>query len=129
MDERIGITVGETAHFIKVASALWSSSAELEAFKDFIAIHPLAGDPIPGTGGLRKVRWTRAGLGKRGGVRVIYYFYDVSAPLYLLHAYAKAKQEDLTPDEKKSLARLVKALKARLRARQYGSDQHGKENE
>src|SRR5262245_19720140 len=75
MGERIGITVAETEHFIRSTSALWSST-ELDAFKDFIAFHPLAGDAIPGTGGLRKLRWARAGLGKRGGVRVIYYFYD-----------------------------------------------------
>jgi phage-related protein len=124
MDERIGITVAETEHFVRVTSALWSL-AELDAFKDFIAFHPRAGDSIPGIGGLRKVRWARAGLGKRGGVRVIYYFYDATAPLYLLHAYAKAKQEDLTPKEKKSLSQLVKILKEQIKARQNRSDEHG----
>jgi hypothetical protein len=67
----IGNTVIETESFIKEAAALWSA-AELDALKDYVARNPLAGDEMPGTGGLRKLRWSRAGMGKRGGARVIY---------------------------------------------------------
>ena len=56
MEESIGNTVVETEHFIKVATALWSQ-AELDGFKGFIAVAPMTGDEIPGTGGLRKVRY------------------------------------------------------------------------
>jgi mRNA-degrading endonuclease RelE of RelBE toxin-antitoxin system len=65
-------TVVETAEFQKQAKAVWSD-AECEAFIDWIAANPGAGDVIPGADGARTVRWGRAGKGKRGGVRVIYF--------------------------------------------------------
>jgi hypothetical protein len=117
MKQSNGQTLCETEHFIKVASVLWSV-AELDLLKDFIAFNPGAGDEIPGTGGLRKLRWSRAGMGKRGGARVIYYFYNDRAPIYLLHAYKKAAKDDLTPLEKASLTKLVDILKARLKQKE-----------
>ncbi|HJU16457.1 MAG TPA: type II toxin-antitoxin system RelE/ParE family toxin [Stellaceae bacterium] len=78
---------------------------------DFIARNPEAGDVIPESGGVRKVRWSRRGSGKRGGVRVIYFYYRTDMPLYLLMVYAKARRDDLSPDAK----RMVQALAARLR--------------
>jgi hypothetical protein len=68
MGSIIGNTVIETESFIKQAAALWSS-AEPDDLKDYVARNPLAGDEMPGTGGLRKLRWRRAGMGKRGGAR------------------------------------------------------------
>ena len=65
-------TVAETEIFQRYAASIWSESERLE-FIDWIAANPLAGDVIPGSGGCRKVRWTRAGMGKRGGARVIYF--------------------------------------------------------
>jgi hypothetical protein len=50
---------------------------------------PSVGDLIPETGGVRKIRWRRAGAGKRGGARVIYFYHDADRPLYLLMVYAK----------------------------------------
>ena len=66
---------------------------------------------IPETGGVRKVRWARAGGGKRGGARVIYFYHDARRPLYLLMVYAKARQENLTPDQKKAVRMLAAILK------------------
>ncbi|WP_347989667.1 hypothetical protein [Methylomonas sp. AM2-LC] len=63
-------TIIETAIFEKYAANTWTDS-ERVAFKFWIADNPLAGDVIPGTGGLRKVRWSAYGKGKRGGARVI----------------------------------------------------------
>ena len=63
------ITVAETPLFLRQAASVWDE-AEHEAFVTFIASHPTAGDVIPDTGGVRKVRWMRAGGGKRGGARV-----------------------------------------------------------
>jgi hypothetical protein len=77
------MTVAETAPFIRQAAKLWTED-DRNAFVDFIAANPDAGDVIPDTGGLRKVRWNRPGTGKRGGVRVIYFYHDDSMPLYLL---------------------------------------------
>ena len=66
------ITVAETPLFVRQAEQVWPG-AEREEFVDFIAGNPEAGDLISETGGVRKVRWSRAGSGKRGGVRVIYF--------------------------------------------------------
>ena len=65
-------TIIETPTFQKHAADIWQDD-ELEAFIAWIAENPLAGDVIPGASGLRKVRWSRSGMGKRGGARVIYY--------------------------------------------------------
>jgi len=116
MEKRPGNTIAETESFARRAAALWSES-EIDALKHHLAMNPKVGDEIPGTGGLRKLRWGRAGMGKRGGSRVIYYFYDESAPVYLLWAYAKGKQEDLSPIEKAALTKVVEVLKAEIRAR------------
>ncbi len=115
----MGNTVCETAHFIKTAEALWSK-AELDLLKDFVAFNPLAGKEIPGTGGLRKLRWKRAGMGKRSGARVIYYYFNETAPLYLLHSYAKAEKKDLSAQEKHVLVRLVETLKEIIQRKRKG---------
>jgi len=65
-------TVVETPTFQRQAGKLWSEEERLE-FIDWIASNPLAGDVIPGADGARKVRWSRAGSGKSGGVRLIYF--------------------------------------------------------
>jgi hypothetical protein len=65
------ITVAETLPFLRQAASLWGDE-ERNAFVDFIAANPETGDVIPDSGGIRKVRWSRPGTGKRGGVRVIY---------------------------------------------------------
>ncbi|HKU54444.1 MAG TPA: hypothetical protein VJP60_03715, partial [Rhizomicrobium sp.] len=94
------IAVAETALFVRQAADIWDE-AERDNFVDFIARNPEAGDVIPETGGVRKLRWRKAGVGKRGGVRIVYFYYDPESPLYLLMVYAKAEREDMTPDEKK----------------------------
>jgi hypothetical protein len=108
------ITVAETPLFEKQAASVWDDE-EHAAFISFIARNPEAGDIIPETGGVRKLRWSRTGSGKRGGVRVIYFFHRPDAPLYLLLVYAKARQTDLTPDEKRRVSALVSILKQRRR--------------
>ena len=105
------VTVVETPLFVRQAAKIWSD-AEREDFISFIAANPTAGDVIPETGGVRKVRWSRRGSGKRGGTRVIYFYHDVTRPLYLLLVYAKADKGDLAPDEKREVRRLAVALKA-----------------
>lgn len=104
------VTVVETPTFLRQAGAIWDEDDRL-ALVDFIARNPESGDLIPGTGGVRKVRWSRQGSGKRGGARVIYFYYHADAPIYLLLAYAKAQRTDMTPDEKRAVAALASALK------------------
>ncbi|MEQ1535519.1 MAG: transcriptional regulator [Burkholderiaceae bacterium] len=65
-------TIVETPVFQRYAKEIWSDD-ELTEFKVWLANNALAGDVIPGTGGMRKVRWSRSGMGKRGGARVIYF--------------------------------------------------------
>ncbi|MCB1659511.1 MAG: transcriptional regulator, partial [Pseudomonadales bacterium] len=64
-------TVIETPVFLRYVADIWTDS-EREDFISWIAKNPESGDVIPHTKGLRKVRWSRAGMGKRGGARVIY---------------------------------------------------------
>ncbi len=104
------IAVAETAVFIRQAADLWTDEERAD-FVDFIARTPEAGDLIPGGGGLRKVRWSRRGTGKRGGVRVIYFYYNPGMPLYLLMIYAKSQRDDLSPDARRSVQALVERLK------------------
>jgi hypothetical protein len=73
-----------------------------------LLLRPEQGPLIKGAGGLRKVRWAPKGVGKRGGVRVIYYWRPDEQAFYMLFAYAKTAQEDLTPDQLRVLARIVR---------------------
>lgn len=66
------LTVAQTQVFRKAAADIWTDE-ELDRFVNWIALNPLSGDLIPGSSGLRKVRWAASGRGKRGGARVIYY--------------------------------------------------------
>ena len=95
--------------FRKAAKRLFSE-AEIAALSEFLGNHPDKGDVIPGTGGLRKLRWAMAGRGKRGGSRVIYYYHRPDWEVLLLTAYAKNEKEDLHEREKKLLAALVKEI-------------------
>lgn len=85
---------------------------ERDEFINYIARNPEAGDLIPGTGGVRKVRWGSKNKGKSGGVRVIYYFYDELSPIFLLTAYGKGEKENLTAEQKKQISALAQILKA-----------------
>ena len=69
---------------------------------------PEAGDLIPGTKGLRKIRRPLTGRGKRAGARVIYYHVVSDHQILLLYAYGKNQQGDLTPTQAKQLAHLVR---------------------
>jgi len=86
-------TVAETPIFIRYASEIWSD-AERQEFITFIAANPEAGAVIRGSGGCRKVRWSRSGIGKRGGARVVY-FVTVDEVIWLLVVYTKAKFDAL----------------------------------
>jgi len=113
------ITVAETPLFARQAQDVWDE-ADREAFVNFIAGDPEAGDLIPETGGVRKVRWSRSGTGKRGGVRVIYFYHNDERPLYLLMVYAKARRENLSSQEKDILSSQEKDMVRKLAVRLKG---------
>jgi len=78
--------------------------------------NPRAGAVIPGTGGVRKIRWSdaRRGQGKRGGIRIIYLYIEEAALVLLLTVYGKNKVEDMSSDEKRVIAALAKAVRAEV---------------
>ena len=105
------MTVVETGEFLKHAKRLMSNSerAELVAF---VGANPEAGEIIPETGGIRKIRWAIGGTGKRGGARVVYYYHNGRLPVFLLSAYAKNRKASLSKAERNAMKRLVPALVA-----------------
>lgn len=96
-------TVIETPIFTADAKGIWSEEDRGE-FCAWLSKNPLAGDVVPGSGGCRKVRWARAGMGKQGGARVIYFNRLESGVIYLLVIYAKAVRGNIP-------AHLLKAIK------------------
>ena len=98
----------ETPTFRRLAAEFWSDEERLD-FVSWIAANTEAGDVIKGTGGLRKVRWTRAGMGKRGGARVIYFNRNERGDLVLLLVYVKAKFDNIPAA---TLMKLKEALDA-----------------
>ena len=83
---------------------------ELAALQQTILDNPLAGDLIPGARGLRKIRAALGGRGKRGGARVIYYLWSARDCCYLVFAYAKNEQADLTAAQMKVLGALMREV-------------------
>jgi hypothetical protein len=100
------LTVVETLLFQRQWSLYWTEEERGE-FASFIAEHPDAGDVVPGSGGIRKVRWSRAGSGKSGGVRVIYFMRTGQGEVVLLTLYAKAKTDNLTGAKLKEIRRAL----------------------
>lgn len=86
------------------------TAAEQDAVIDLVAYDPTRGDLIRGTGGLRKLRIAVGGSGKRGGARMICYFYSKDFPVLLLALYAKNEKSDLSARDKKDFATLVQEI-------------------
>lgn len=81
---------------------------EYRGLQAALMLRPEQGALIPGSGGLRKIRWVRRGRGKRGGIRVIYHWFVGEGVIYMLYAYAKGSAADLTAAQIKLLRQLVK---------------------
>ena len=103
------MTTVETARFLKDAKPLMSD-LEREELVMFVGANPEAGEIIPETGGVRKIRWALAGRGKRGGARVIYYYHNQRLPLFLLAVYGKNEKANLSKAERNAMKRLVPVL-------------------
>lgn len=103
------ITVVESREFLTATKKLMDDTERAELVL-YLAYNPTAGDVIPGSGGVHKLRWGLEGRGKRGGARVIYFFHDVEMPLYLFTAYAKNEREDLEQSEIKSYTKLSEIM-------------------
>jgi hypothetical protein len=100
------ITIIESPIFTKLWPDYWSEDEHGE-FSAWVAENPNAGDVVPGSGGIRKVRWVCKSQGKRGGVRVIYFAAPSKGLIWLLTIYAKSNKKNIP-------AHILKTLKEEL---------------
>ena len=97
----------ETPIFTSLIEVLVSAD-EYRSLRLALALRPRQGALIRGGGGIRKLRWGRRGIGKRGGLRVIYYYVELEQTVYMLFLYRKTRQSDLTKSQLEVLRRLVR---------------------
>ena len=102
----------EVPLFSKRWKEIGLDEAELQALQIMLLKDPGSGPVMEGTGGIRKVRFSLKNRGKSGSVRVCYTDFAEYEVIYLITAFEKKEQENLTDDEKNALKKLVKALKA-----------------
>ena len=118
MRRTVPISVVETPEFLSATRKLMTDE-ERALLVDYLAYNPTSGDLIPGTGGVRKLRWGLEERGKRGGARVVYFHHDAGMPLFALTAYAKNERADLSQQDRNDFrqltALLVEASKRRTR--------------
>ncbi len=110
MDDAHEITVLQLPKFKAEATELIGAGG-IEALAAYLVDHPDAGDVVPGSGGVRKLRWAAKGKGKRSGARIIYLYVVIAASVYLIRCYAKNVKTDLTADEKRQLRQIAAHLK------------------
>ncbi|HLX68070.1 MAG TPA: type II toxin-antitoxin system RelE/ParE family toxin [Verrucomicrobiae bacterium] len=96
----------ETPTFTKSVLKLLNDEG-YAALQLHLAKHPDAGDIIRGSGGIRKIRWAGSGRGKRGGLRVIYYWWIAKDRISMLLVYPKNEQDDLSADQVKQLRKAL----------------------
>jgi hypothetical protein len=102
-------TIVELPEFLKKSSNLLRHEEKANII-NYLASHPRSGDLMQGTGGIRKLRWSAQGKGKSGGVRVIYYYHDGAAPLFLLTVFGKGEKANLSKSERNELAKFTVLL-------------------
>lgn len=116
--------VAETSIFSRRADALLAT-VDRATLIDMLATDPLAGDLVPGLGGIRKIRFAPKGRGKSGAFRVIYYLATVDRPVLALLIYGKNEQENITPRQRDALLSLIAAERAARRALDDGEQNEG----
>jgi hypothetical protein len=99
-----------TKSFTKAIAKLKVTDAELTALETEIATNPQAGDVIQGLKGVRKIRFAYGGKGKRGGGRCVYLAITIEDTIYLLLAYGKSKQTDLSQKQREALLAFIEDL-------------------
>jgi len=114
--QTVPISVVETPEFLSATRKLMTDG-ERALLVDYLAYNPTSGDIIPGTGGVRKLRWSLEGRGKRGGARVVYFHHNSGMPLFALTAYAKNERADLSQQDRIDFRRLAALLVERSKRR------------
>jgi mRNA-degrading endonuclease RelE of RelBE toxin-antitoxin system len=96
----------ETSIFTRRVTAILSDD-EYRELQAALMTRPDAGVVIPGSGGIRKIRWNASGRGKRGGSRIIYYWATIQGRILMLFIYAKNESDNLAPEQLKMLKQIV----------------------
>jgi hypothetical protein len=112
----VPVSVVETPEFVAATQRIMDNE-ERGLLVDYLARNPLAGDLIPGTGGVRKLRWALEGRGKRGGARVVYYYHSDAMPIFALTAYAKNERADISQADRNDFRQLTALLVERYARR------------
>ena len=105
---RVQLTFSETVIFTRQITGLLSDD-QLSALQWALMAQPERGNLIRGSGGLRKIRWASSDGGKRGGLRIIYYWHVPGSTILFLFAYPKSQQDDLTPAQHKILKSIIES--------------------
>jgi hypothetical protein len=105
--------------YTKVFDQLWKScglsDSEQSKLEKELLLDTAAGDIIPGTRGLRKLRWKIPGKGKRGGIRILYVDFPAFSKLFMLFLIRKNEKENITASEKKLLNNLIDEIESGLK--------------
>ena len=109
----------ETALFSNKRDKLFLGDEDFRRLQQSLMDMPGQGDVIPGTGGLRKMRWAEKsrGKGKRSGLRVIYLHLESASKLYLITVYSKDERDDLSPDDKRLFKALSESIHAEVKSK------------
>ena len=107
-------TVVETPMFLRAAEDLYSEADREEIVRTIAATPEAGGDLMPGTGGYRKLRFARSGMGKRGGARVVYLYGGEDLPIFLITVYAKSEKGNLSKAEQNALTPIPRSGRRRV---------------
>lgn len=103
-------SVVETPAFLVDAKVAGMDADEREAVVLFLAVNPRAGDVMAGTGGARKLRFKRPGMGKSGGYRVVFYYGGDDVPLFLLNVFTKGDRANLSKADQNMLRTILSKM-------------------
>ena len=105
----------ETNAFLAAAEDAGMSEEERDELVSFVACNPTVGALLTGTGGCRKFRYKKRGMGKSGGYRTVTYYAGVDVPIFMLTVFGKGEKANLTQAERNALAKLTATLKTDYR--------------
>lgn len=111
-DTLVEHVIAESPIFNRWRDDYFADDVDFAAYQRFLMKDPLAGRVIPGTGGLRKTRWSQGNRGKRGGLRVVYLLLPEVSHIYLVDVYSKQEQSDLSHDDRQALTELANEYRA-----------------
>lgn len=110
-------TVCELQSFQRAATDVGMTETEVRGLIDHLALHPMAGDVMQGTGGCRKLRWAGRGKGKSGGYRTVTFCSGRELPVFLVTVFSKGERTNLSDAERNALAAMTKAIVVEYRER------------